>query len=382
MTKHVRVNIRTVANMAAIRRERRNGRDKIIVPSATLPDGIVMNGIQYPAYEIEKGFMSLNGTLAPLGHPTINGQFVSASHPDGMAVGWIGAHNENVRRENGRVYLDKVIDVQRANESAGGKSVLEAIEKGEPIHTSTGLLCDLEQVNGQAFGSIARNMVFDHDAILLGEAGAATPEQGVGMLVNAKGETTEIEVINSALDDAERDLEWAADSALRAAERLERAPMMERIKTAILEAVRGTAREQPSTNEKEMDMEKEQFDALSAKVNGLAETVEGMVKSLPEAISNAVKPLVDAQAEMKANQDAKDKAELDGHVAAIVKANILDEESAKELTLNAARKLAEKARPGKAQALNGAFTGNGDADEWADYSLNAAIDGTKEKAVN
>jgi len=55
MSRHVRVNIRTTANLASIRKERRNGRDKIIVPSATLPDGIVMNGISYPAEEIEKG---------------------------------------------------------------------------------------------------------------------------------------------------------------------------------------------------------------------------------------------------------------------------------------------------------------------------------------
>lgn len=39
----VRVNIRTLANAGAIRREKRNGRDVVIVPSATLPDNIVMN---------------------------------------------------------------------------------------------------------------------------------------------------------------------------------------------------------------------------------------------------------------------------------------------------------------------------------------------------
>jgi hypothetical protein len=382
MSKKIRVNIRTVANMGGIRRERRNGRDKIIVPSATLPDGIVMNNIQYPADEIEKGFATLNGTLAPLGHPTVNGQFVSASHPEGINIGWIGAYNENVRRENGRVYLDKVIDVARANESEGGKAVLAAIEKGEPIHTSTGLLCDLEDTEGDGFKHIARNMLFDHDAILLGEEGAATPEQGVGMLVNASGEATEIEVINSALEDADRELDWAVDHLARALERRERVPMLERMKTALIEAFTPMREPDPTLNKKESEMDKEQFDALSAKVNALTDAQDKMGETIANAVKDAVKPLVDAQAEMKANQDAKDKAELEGHVAAIVKANILDEESAKELTLNAARKLAEKAKPGKAAALNGAFGGKEDADEWEGYSLNAAIDGTKEKAVN
>jgi len=382
MGKHVRVNIRTIANMASIRKERRNGRDKIVVPSATLPDGIVMNGISYPAEEIEKGFMSLNNTYAPLGHPTVNGMFVSASDPEGINIGWIGAHNENVRRENGRVLLDKVIDVARANESVGGRSVLEAIEKGTPIHTSTGLFCDLEASTDDAYEFIARNMAFDHDAILLGEDGAATPEQGVGMMVNAKGEESKIDVINSVFEDFEREMDWAADMALRAAERLERVPVMDRIKSAILDAVRGAGRE-PSANTGEADMtDKAQFDALSEKVDALTDSQKGIGETIANAVTAAMKPLTDNLAEMQANQTAKDAAELAGYVAKIVKANILDAESAAELTLNAARKLADKAKPGTATALNGAFGGNGPADDFAGYDLNAVMDGTDKKAVN
>ena len=382
MGKHVRVNIRTIANMASIRKERRNGRDKIVVPSATLPDGIVMNGISYPAEEIEKGFMSLNNTYAPLGHPTVNGMFVSASDPEGINIGWIGAHNENVRRENGRVLLDKVIDVARANESVGGRSVLEAVEKGTPIHTSTGLFCDLEASTDDAYEFIARNMAFDHDAILLGEDGAATPEQGVGMMVNAKGEESQIDVINSVFEDFEREMDWAADMALRAAERLERVPVMDRIKSAILDAVRGAGRE-PSANTGEADMtDKAQFDALSAKVDALTESQNGISETIANAVTAAMKPLTDNLAEMQANQTAKDKAELDGYVAKIVKANILDADEAAELTLNAARKLAANAKPGTAAALNGAFGGTGPADDFAGYDLNAVMDGTDKKAVN
>ena len=382
MGKHVRVNIRTIANMASIRKERRNGRDKIVVPSATLPDGIVMNGISYPAEEIEKGFMSLNNTYAPLGHPTVNGMFVSASDPEGINIGWIGAHNENVRRENGRVLLDKVIDVARANESVGGRSVLEAIEKGTPIHTSTGLFCDLEASTDDAYQFIARNMAFDHDAILLGEEGAATPEQGVGMMVNAKGEESKIDVINSVFEDFEREMDWAADMALRAAERLERVPVMDRIKSAILDAVRGAGRE-PSANTGEADMtDKAQFDALSAKVDALTESQNGIGETIANAVTAAMNPLTDNLAEMQANQTAKDKVELDGYVAKIVKANILDADEAAELTLNAARKLAANAKPGTAAALNGAFGGTGPADDFAGYDLNAVMDGTDKKAVN
>ena len=117
-------------------------------------------------------------------------------------------------------------------------------------------------------------MIFDHDAILIGEDGAATPEQGVGMLVNKAVDShgDEIEVINSALDDAERELDWAADAALRAAERMGRVPILERIKTAIMEAIGADEREPLNKGEAEMADEK-QLEELSAKVNTLSEAV-------------------------------------------------------------------------------------------------------------
>lgn len=358
MSKQVRVNVRCNA-VGKVRHEKLNGRDVIIVPSATLPDNVVMNGILYGADEIAKSYAGLDRTPAPLGHPSINGKFVSARDPEGINIGWIGAWNTNVRQEGGRVLLDKVIDVERANQSAGGKAVLAAIEAGEPIHTSTGLLCQLEAANAEAdYKHVARNMVWDHDAILLNEEGAATPDQGVGMMVNAKGET--IDVINSALEDADRELDWAVDHLARALERRERLPILERMKAAVIEAFTPT-REQ-TNHGKETLMDKEQFDALSEKVNALTEAQKTLGETIANAVRDAVKPLTDSIAATVANQKAKDDAELEGCVAAIVKANVLDEESAKELTLNAARKLAANlAKPGKAMTLNSAFGGTAEA---------------------
>jgi hypothetical protein len=354
----VRVNVRTLANVKAVRKEKRNGRDVVIVPSATLPDNVVMNNIMYPADEIDRSYVGLNRTPAPLGHPAINGKFVSARDPEGINLGWIGAWNENLRRENGRVLLDKVIDVERANQSEGGKAVLAAIEAGGPIHTSTGLLCNLEAANGDVpYKHIARNIEFDHDAILLDEEGAATPEQGVGMLVNEKGEQEEIDVINCTLaEDADRDINWALESLARAVERRQKVGVLERMKTAILEAI-GLSERESSTNAKEdeMTVTKEQFDALSAEVKTLSESMSKIGETVTNAVAAAVKPITDAQAELVANQKAKDDAELATLREKIVKANILDEEGAKELTLNAARKLAEKAEPKTAAPLNNAF---------------------------
>lgn len=374
--KTVRINVRSVMNAAAVRKVKRNGRDLVIVPSATLPDDVVMNGVKYPASEIEASFKTLERTPAPLGHPIINGKFVSARDPEGINVGYIGAWNENVRREGGRVLLDKVIDVEVANRSEGGKAVLKAIETGGPVHTSTGLIAKLEAVaNASDHKHIARQMVFDHDAILLNEEGAATPEQGVGMLVNAAGEAEEIEVINSALSEADRDIDWAVDSLARALEKRQRAPMLDRLKSLIIDAFNGVGRE-PSLNRKEDDMavSEEQFNELSAKVNALTEGFDKIGETITTAVGNAVKPLTDNLTALQNEQKAKDDAELAELVNTIVKGNLMDEATAKELTLNAARALAKKAKPGKAAGLNGAAALTNDNDEFAGIDLNAGME--------
>lgn len=361
---HVRANA-----AGAIRREKRNGRDVIIVPSATLPDNVVMNDVLYPADEIARSFKGLERKPAPLGHPTINGKFVSASDPEGLNLGWIGAWNENVRQEadkNGRkrVLLDKVIDVEVANQSEGGKRVLAAIDKGEPVHTSNALYAMFEAANGDVpYKFIARNMEWDHDAILLDQPGAATPEQGVGMLVNSAGQAEEIEVINSALGDmAEQQLDWAVDSLARALEQRARVPLLERIRSAVIEAFTGSERV-TTTNQQEDDMTaptKEQFDALSAEVKGLSESVGKIGDAVATAVGNALKPLTDQLAANAASEKAKEEAERATLTDKVIKANLLDEASAKETPLTVLRTLAGNIKTGGAAPLAQGFNGNSD----------------------
>jgi len=378
MAKQVRVNIRT-NSIGKPREETRNGRKVVIVSSATMPDNIVMNDIRYPADEIAKSFATLNRAPAPLGHPMIGGMFVSARDPEAINMNHVGAWNENVRRDGGRVFLDKVIDVEVANRTEAGRGLMTAINEGKPIHTSTGLLANLEDApenSGAKF--VAKDIKFDHDAILLNEKGAATPEQGVGMFVNSTGE--KVEVVNSCLEDsAMHDLDWAADMAVRAVEKLGRASIVERIKAAIVEALKG--KDGGGTlklNNEENEMDEKKFDALSAEVKTLTESMSKIGEQIANAVNAAVKPLTDNLAAITAANAAKEAAELDGLRAKIIKANVLDETAANELTLNAARALAAKCEPGKAVGINGAFaTNSSDKDEFADVDMNAAIKGSK-----
>lgn len=349
----VRVNIRTAVNSAAIRREQRNGRDVIIVPSATLPDNVVMNGIRYPGDEIEKGYKTLERTPAPLGHPNINGKFVSASDPEGLVQGWIGAWNENVRRENGRVLLDKVIDVEFANQSEKGKAVLAAIDAGDPIHTSTGLYgMTVPTVNDKEAKLSMTNMMFDHDAILLDEEGAATPDQGVGMLVNAKDEKgNEVEVVNSELDWASDDLDWAGMRLLEAAERVERIGRWEAVKGSVLAIFKGAA--SPATNSNDGDeatMDKAQHDAITGKLDQLATSMAGLPEQISTAIANALKPVADGLEAQTNAAKAKEAAEKAVLVNKVVAGGLLTEAVANSLDLAVLTELSAKAKPTRSAA--------------------------------
>lgn len=188
----IQVNTKLTAN--TIRRETYNGREHIVVPSYTLPFGIVMNREYYPEAEIIANYQSLEGTLAPLGHPTVDGEFVSAFSPEGLNIGFCGAWNRNVELRGNRVYVEKWVDVETASHSEQGRELLsrlEALEKGEskdPIWSSVAVyrqrMPATEEMKAQGADSVVKIMSIDHDAILLHEPPAASPEQGVGLMVN------------------------------------------------------------------------------------------------------------------------------------------------------------------------------------------------------
>jgi len=189
------VNITTQVNSKSIRREQHNGREHLVLPSYTLPANVVMNGGLYTSEQIDKHYRGLEGTLAPLGHPTVNGAFVSAFSPEGINAAHVGAFNRNVKKSGNRIYLEKWVDVEFAKNIEGGRELIERVEaivRGDdvpPIHTSVAAFLHRLQPNEEqaAAGAewVAEIVSMDHDAILLHEVGAATPEQGVGLMVNA-----------------------------------------------------------------------------------------------------------------------------------------------------------------------------------------------------
>ena len=206
--------INNIVTSGMVRKEEFQGEMHYMIKSATMPDDIVMNGGLYPTEEIEKSFMGLEEVHAPVGHPvSANGDFISATTPYANRNFGIGAQVANVKRENGRVFHDTAINIEVAKSSNLGKRVLdrvEAIMNGDntkPIHTSTGIYLNREDVDNDTtlyanrtvkpHDWVGSDFFFDHNAILLDEEGAATPEQGTGMAVNKSGEQVKVLTFNA-----------------------------------------------------------------------------------------------------------------------------------------------------------------------------------------
>ncbi|QRS18193.1 DUF2213 domain-containing protein [Klebsiella oxytoca] len=208
--KRNRVNVLTVVNSASnITTETIDGKPHIVVRGITpVVDDIVMNRKLYPAAEIEKAYNTLERNPMPLGHPKVDGKHVSARDVRAVNEYHVGAWLQNVSHKDGKVAGDMYVNRQYAESSEKGKRLINRLDEmlagtnSDPIHISTGLLYSGIAANGESKGKkyneIATNMMFDHVAVLLDEPGAGTPEEGVGIFVNAEGDKLEIEVVNLA----------------------------------------------------------------------------------------------------------------------------------------------------------------------------------------
>lgn len=181
-----------------------NGQDHYVIRGAVpIVDDIVMNGGLYPAEEINNSYQTMEGKLMPLPHPMVDGKYVSANDPRAINAYHVGAWAQNVSKSGDQVVMDVYINKAVAETKPDGKRLINRLDEmiagtnTDPIHLSTGLLTNKEKKSGESkekkYTWIARNMQFDHIAILLDEPGAGTPEEGVGMFVNADGQEGEVE---------------------------------------------------------------------------------------------------------------------------------------------------------------------------------------------
>ncbi|PHR55981.1 MAG: hypothetical protein COA43_14790 [Robiginitomaculum sp.] len=208
MTK-IYANIIQQVNTDKIRTEMMDDIEYLVVSSRTMPSDIIMNDIMYSGEQIDATINTIDETPAPMKHPMIDGKYVSASTQRAQnAFNESGGINKYVKKDGDSHVVDKWFMKSRLETTEQGKQLLAAINKGDPIHSSTGVIISKVAEKGKNkygnYNYIANIDRFDHDAILIGECGAATPDEGVGLMVNSQEELEVIFVnLSTGLDMSE-----------------------------------------------------------------------------------------------------------------------------------------------------------------------------------
>ena len=255
-------------NVAAVRKEKRNGPDVVNRPSATLPATINdMNFDQVSAAEIAK---VLHDPEPDPGTVSANpGQWqvrFGPRDPEGIRRLYRGMERKRAQ-EGGRVLLDKVIDVEVAKSTQNGKGRADAIDKGERPHVHKVL--SVRAWRRQRFG-ITKHTATKTSSLTTTLSLDQTRRRGTPDRASACWSTPRASRrnrVNSIGSERGGIVIWTGrwiQPSGPLEKRQQRAPIMERLKTALNRSLcRCRAETLYQTRRRRHDCSKEQFDALS-----------------------------------------------------------------------------------------------------------------------
>lgn len=186
MTQHtIRANFQAASE--GVRRDVFEGVEHLVAPVVMIVEG-VLNEALVPASEFGRYPEAWDGRPVPVLHPEMNGQPISANRPDVIEKNTIG-QIFNTRVVDGKLKTDAWLNTEKARRLGYGQ-LIEQIESGEIIEVSTGYFSDDDmqsgQFNGRDYRVIHRNIRPDHLALLPGEIGACSVEDGCGTRVNSQ----------------------------------------------------------------------------------------------------------------------------------------------------------------------------------------------------
>ena len=174
----------SLINNYAIRTESYEEIDYIIVPVVMMVEG-VHNGsrgpILYTTLELSQSASLWNGFPVIVNHPTDeNGNHISAVDVlQEQIVGTI----QNSHMDGSKLKADLRIDI--ASLSNMSEETLQSIRNQSPLDVSIGVFTDDEEVSGEfnniTYNAIAHNLTPDHLALLPGETGACSFDDGCGI---------------------------------------------------------------------------------------------------------------------------------------------------------------------------------------------------------
>ena len=181
----------TANRAGAVRREKLEGREHLVVPVTMLTEGVHAGSqgpMYYPEEELSFAVESWNGRPVTLGHPKgFDGANVSANTPAAIEKYKVGTvHNAAYDGTRKRLTAEAWIDVDRLRRV--DPALLANIAAGKVGEVSTGLFSQAANSpgdwNGQTYNAYVLGIRPDHLAILTEGKGAWSVACGCGLNVN------------------------------------------------------------------------------------------------------------------------------------------------------------------------------------------------------
>jgi hypothetical protein len=168
-----------------------NHRKHLVVPVVMMVEGVHRGShgaVYHRSEELAKFVGAWNGIPVTASHPNKDGENVSANSPEMFEQFQIG-QIFNTHFEDGKLKAEVWIDEQRA--IAVSPNALAAIRQGRPLEVSVGVFSNTLAIEGEWHGetyeSVASDYRPDHLALLPGERGACSWDDGCGIRVNKEG---------------------------------------------------------------------------------------------------------------------------------------------------------------------------------------------------
>lgn len=176
---------RSSATAYTIKNKTVDGKSHLVVPVVMMVEGVhagSRGAIYHSIAELGKFPASWDGIPVVIHHPQQNGQFISANSPDVPFVGRV--YNTTV--DGDRLKAEVYIDEQKI--TAISPVALAYIRQGKQLEVSVGVFTDEDSTegewNGEAYIAKAINHRPDHLALLPGDTGACSWNDGCGIRAN------------------------------------------------------------------------------------------------------------------------------------------------------------------------------------------------------
>lgn len=179
-----------ISNQTPIgRRETISGKDYAIYPLILMVEGVhhAVNGdpVYYPPSVLESSVLHWDGRPIPIYHPNVSGDYVRANNPQ-VEADWVCGRIYNAMMDNGKLKAEAWLEISKAEQLHPG--LIMALDSGTQMEVSTGVMVSGDGISGtwneEAFNQSITTMIPDHLALLPGDKGACSWEDGCGVRAN------------------------------------------------------------------------------------------------------------------------------------------------------------------------------------------------------